>query len=239
MNGWLGVLGGMGPLATADFLQKLTRNSAAGIDQEHVPVLMYGDCRIPDRTQAIVGQGPSPRDALLKGVRFLTEAGVSAICIPCNSAHHWFDEMQAETSVPIIHIAKATVHHIRKTNGIARKVGVMSTLGTYRTGIYRDQLERAGYEVMVPTDEEFDSHVSPGIALVKANRIAHAETLFDEIASRLLSRGAEVIVLGCTEIPLGMQSHVSGQPAVFVDSSDALALAAIDFLQGKSAADGL
>lgn len=238
MKGWLGVLGGMGPLAAADFLCKLARNSVAGVDQEHVPVVMYGDCRTPDRTKAIVGEGPSPRDSLLQGVRFLTDAGVSAICIPCNSAHHWFDEMQAETHIPIIHIAEATVDHIRKTNGVARKVGVMSTVGTYRTGIYRHQLEHAGYQVLAPTDTEFDSLVSPGIALIKANRITQAEALFDEIAGRLLRRGAEVIVLGCTEIPLGMQRHVSAQPEVFIDSSDALALAAIDFLQGRPTADG-
>ena len=85
MNHFLGVLGGMGPLATADFLSKLVQNTDAQIDQDHIPVLLYGDCTTPDRTASIVGKGPSPLDKLLAGIRFLNDSGVGAICIPCNT----------------------------------------------------------------------------------------------------------------------------------------------------------
>ena len=95
MADFLGVLGGMGPLATADFLRKLVKKTPAGIDQEHIPVLLYGDCTIPDRTANIVGGGLSPLPKLLDGIRFLNESGAKVICIPCNSAHCWYEEMQA------------------------------------------------------------------------------------------------------------------------------------------------
>ena len=89
----LGVLGGMGPLATADFLQKLTLATKAGRDQEHIPLIVYGDCTTPDRTAAVLGTGPSPLPQLLAGIEFLNAARVSAIAIPCNSAHCWHKDL--------------------------------------------------------------------------------------------------------------------------------------------------
>ncbi|MEY4941274.1 MAG: hypothetical protein RIQ93_3009, partial [Verrucomicrobiota bacterium] len=93
MRNSLGILGGMGPLATADFLKKLTQATKAECDQEHIPVVLYGDCATPDRTANVLGEGPSPLPHLLRGIAFLNAAGCAAIAIPCNSAHCWYDEM--------------------------------------------------------------------------------------------------------------------------------------------------
>jgi aspartate racemase len=103
----------------------------------------------------------------------------------------------------------------------------MSTLGTFETGIYRQALTDYGYEVLTPTREEFDSLVSPGIAAVKANLIDGANRSFDVVAKSLFERGADLIILGCTEIPIGMQRQCLADPALYVDSTDALALAAV------------
>lgn len=233
MSGFLGVLGGMGPLATADFLRKLAQNTVAGGDQAHIPVLMYGDCTTPDRTASIVGQGPSPLPQLLAGVEFLNRAGVRAICIPCNSAHHWYDALAAVSVAPILHIANASVDEVRRKKPSARVVGVMSTLGTFETGIYRRALADRGYEVLTPTREEFDALVSPGIAAVKANQVDEASRSFDVVAKSLFERGADLIILGCTEIPIGMQRQCLADPGLYVDSTEALALAAV-----RSFADG-
>jgi len=231
MSGFLGVLGGMGPLATADFLRKLVENTMAAQDQEHIPVLMYGDCTTPDRTASIVGRGVSPLPKLLEGIRFLDRAGAQAICIPCNSAHHWYDDMAAASSVPVLHIAQASVDEVRRKMPEARVVGVMSTLGTYETGLYRNALHTHGYEVLAPTRGEFDTLVSPGIADVKANLIDAASRSFSVAAQSLLDRGADIIILGCTEIPLGMQRQVRANPSLYVDSNDALAVAAVRFFE--------
>jgi aspartate racemase len=234
MKDFLGVVGGMGPLATADFLRKLVKKTPASVDQEHIPVMLYGDCTTPDRTASIVGAGDSPLPQLLEGVRFLNRAGAKAICVPCNSAHCWFDEMQAASDVPIFHIVRASAGQVRRKNPDAKVVGVLSTLGTYSTGIYKSALEMLGYAVVSPTMEEFETLVSPGIAMVKANNWMEAEAAYETAAQRLTERGAEMIILGCTEIPFGMERQYRANPSRFVDSNDALAEAVIDFFTAST-----
>lgn len=224
----LGVLGGMGPLATADFLQKLTLATRAGRDQEHIPVVMYGDCTTPDRTAAVLGTGPSPLPQLLEGIEFLNAARVSAIAIPCNSAHCWFQEMAAASLAPVLHIVEASARQVQRNNRKTERVGVLSTEGTHRMGIYRQTLEKMGFQVVTPTEEEFEQLVSPGIADIKGNRLQEAEVKFDTAADRLLDRGAQQIILGCTEIPLGMRPRALANPTTVVDSTQALVTAVLD-----------
>ncbi len=226
---FLGVLGGMGPLATADFLRKLVRRTQAETDQEHIPVLLYGDCTTPDRTASIVAGGPSPLPQLLDGIRFLNRNGARAICIPCNSAHAWFEEMQAASDAPLLHIVRASAGQVRVKNAAAKAVGVLSTFGTHRMGIYRKTLGDMGYTVVTPTEAEFETLISPAIAMNKANKWAEAEANYDEATKRLVDRGAEIIVLGCTEIPFGMERQYRANPAKFVDSNDALVEAVVAF----------
>ncbi len=237
MSGFLGVLGGMGPLATADFLRKLVKKTPASIDQEHIPVMLYGDCTTPDRTASIVGTGPSPLPKLLEGIALLNRSGARAICIPCNSAHCWFDEMQAASAAPLIHIVRASAQQIRRKNPAARTVGVLSTFGTHRMRIYRQTLDEMGYAVVTPTDDEFETLVSPGIAMMKANDWAGAEAAYEKASRLLTARGAEITVLGCTEIPFGMERQYRANPTKFVDSNDALVDAVLEvFAEGRIAA---
>jgi aspartate racemase len=231
MSNFLGVLGGMGPLATADFLRKLVENTPARTDQEHIPVLVYGDCTTPDRTENVLGRGPSPLPQLLAGIRHLIQSGAKAICIPCNSAHCWYDELAAASAVPVFHIVRASADQVRKKNPAARTVGVLSTLGTHRMGIYRATLVAMGFAVVTPTDAEFDTLVSPAIALIKANRLEEAEAIFARAAAQLRERGAEIIILGCTEIPIGMQRQYRETPGLFVDSNEALTLEVVAHFQ--------
>ncbi len=233
---FLGVLGGMGPLATADFLRKLVKKTPADVDQKHIPVLLYGDCTTPDRTASVVGKGPSPLPHLLAGIRFLSAQGARAICIPCNSAHCWYDEMQAASPVPVLHIVKASAEQVRRKNPVASRVGVLSTFGTHRMGIYRDTLSAMGYEVVTPSDHEFETLISPAIAMNKANKWTEAEHLYDAAAQSLWDRGAEIVVLGCTEIPFGMERQYRANPSRFVDSNDALVDAVLGLFVGAHSA---
>jgi aspartate racemase len=229
MLDFLGVLGGMGPLATADFLRKLVKKTPATIDQAHIPVMLYGDCTTPDRTASIVDGGPSPLPQLLDGIRFLNESGARAICIPCNSAHSWFDEMQAASRVPLLHIVRASAGQVRKKNPAAKSVGVLSTFGTHRMGMYRETLKELGYNVITPTDDEFETLISPAIAMNKANKWVEAEDFYARAAQSLVDRGAEITILGCTEIPFGMERQTRANPSKFVDSNDALVDAVLEF----------
>src|SRR5699024_1394419 len=119
----LGVLGGMGPAATADFLDKLAASTPAARDQEHIATLVYSDPTTPDRSDAMVAEGPDPLPALLHGIEFLSNAGVGAIAIPCNSAHFWYDQMQRATDAPILHIVDAVARSEERRVGTECQTG--------------------------------------------------------------------------------------------------------------------
>jgi aspartate racemase len=225
-NRILGVLGGMGPLASAHFMVRLTLLTPAATDQEHIPAVLWSDPRVPDRTRARAG-GPDPLPALQAGLDGLVAAGCGAVAIPCNTAHGWFDAMQAATPVPILHIVDAAAAALRKVapRGV---VGVMGTAATLAMRLYQTRLEALGWEVITPDDAEMARLVSPAIAVVKANRVAEAYAPLAETVTALAARGAQAVVLGCTEIPLGIQAGPwQSLPVPLVDTIDALALAAI------------
>jgi aspartate racemase len=222
----LGVLGGMGPLASAHFMLRLTVLTPAERDQDHIPTVLWSDPRVPDRTAARLGGGADPLPWLLRGVRGLRQAGCGAIAIPCNTAHGWYEQMAAE-GVPILHIVDAAAAELRKAapEGV---VGVMGTAGTLAMRLYQDRLERQGWRCIVPTDAEMATQVTPAIAEVKANRVSEAYAPLAGVVRALATRGARAVVLGCTEIPLGMAAgDWRSLPVPLIDTIDALALAAI------------
>ncbi len=222
----LGVLGGMGPLASAHFMLRLTLLTPAERDQDHVPAVLWSDPRVPDRTRGKLAGGADPLPWLLRGVRGLRAAGCGAIAVPCNTAHGWFDEMAAE-GVPVLHIVDAAATDLRRVlpQGV---VGVMGTAATLAMRLYQERLEQQGWRCITPTEAEMQTQVSPAIASVKANRVAEAYAPLASVVQALAARGAGAVVLGCTEIPLGIQAgpwETLGVPVI--DSIDALARASI------------
>jgi aspartate racemase len=222
----LGVLGGMGPLASAEFMRRLTLLTPAIRDQDHIPAVLWSDPRVPDRTAARLGGGEDPLPALLRGIRGLEAAGCAAIAIPCNTAHGWFEPMQAATALPILHIVDAAAKELARLGVPRGRIGVMGTAGTLAMRLYQTRLETRGYECLVPEPAEMEALVTPAIAQVKANDVAASHAPLAEAASRLASRGARAVVLGCTEIPLGIAAGPA-LPFPVCDTLDALARAAI------------
>jgi aspartate racemase len=222
----LGVLGGMGPLAGATFMQRMTVLTPAERDQDHIPAILWSDPRVPDRTAARLSGGEDPLPWLLRGIAGLEAAGCGAIAIPCNTAHGWFEGMQAATRLPILHIVHAAGDELLRQRVPAGPVGLMATTGTLAMRLYQDRLAARGYDCVVPTEEEQARIVMPAIELVKANRVAESYAPLAEVARRLIGRGARAVVLGCTEIPLGI---AAGPPLPFpvADTIDALARASI------------
>jgi aspartate racemase len=222
----LGVLGGMGPLASAQFMVRLTLLTPATRDQDHIPTVLWSDPRVPDRTVGRLSGGADPLPWLLRGIEGLQQAGCAAIAIPCNTAHGWYDTMRDAARVPILHIVDAAAVELERL-GIRRgRIGVMGTQATLAMRLYQDRLGALGWDCIEPSDGEMSHLVSPAIALVKANRVVDAYAPLAEVVSSLSGRGAASVVLGCTEIPLGIQAGPEPNTPV-VDTIDALARAAI------------
>lgn len=224
----LGVLGGMGPLASAQFMLRLTLLTPAERDQDHIPSVLWSDPRVPDRTRGKLAGGEDPLPWLLRGIAGLRQAGCGAIAIPCNTAHGWYQEMQQQAGVPILHIVDAAAADLRRLGVTPGCIGVMGTAATLAMRLYQQRLGALGWECIVPDDDQMQRLVSPAIAAVKANRVAEAYAPLAEVVGALAARGASAVVLGCTEIPLGIQAGPQDRlPVPVVDTIDALARAAI------------
>lgn len=227
----LGVLGGMGPLATVDFLQKLIEETPATHDQEHVPVIAYSVPQMPDRPPAITGNGESPLPYMIKGVHTLKRAGASAVAIACNTAHYWYDDLLREGGLPILHIADAACALLK-----GQRVGLLATTGTLQAGFYQQRLAARGLDCLLSTVEEQQTLVNPAIEHVKRNALPAAHTLATRAAMALLERGAQGVILGCTEIPLAIEHASSDASPWCIDATRALARQCVAWWQ--SSADG-
>lgn len=225
----LGVLGGMGPLATVDFLHKLVLATPAQADQEHVPTVVWNVPQIADRQKAIAGTGPSPLPQLLEGVARLNQAGATLIVMPCNTVHHWIEPLRAASAAPFLHIVDATLEALQRSGeGTApRRIGLIATKGALQTRLYQGRLEQHGYQVLENTLEELDALFTPGCYAVKRNEFDKGAALLEEAAGALVDRGAERLVLACTEVPLALAHGRSSLLARSVDPNQALAEAVI------------
>lgn len=231
MSQLLGVLGGMGPLATVDFLQKLIEETPAQRDQDHIPVIAYSVPQIPERPPAIVGNGESPLPHMLEGVRTLKRAGATAIAIACNTAHYWFDELVTHGGVPILHIADAACDAL---DANVSRVALMATDGTIAAGFYQKRLAALGKECLLCTPQDQQTLILPAIEHVKRTELVRAHALASQAARHLLDRGAQAIVMGCTEIPLAIEYERSSMSAYCVDATRALARACVQWWQNAA-----
>ncbi len=229
----LGVLGGMGPLASAQFMLRLTLLTPAERDQDHIPAVLWSDPRVPDRTRGKLSGGDNPLPWLLRGIAGLKQAGARAIAIPCNTAHGWYQEMLEAAGVPILHIVDAAAADLRRMGIGPGKIGLMGTAATLAMRLYQERLSGQGWECITPDHGQMAQLVTPSIALVKANRVQAAYEPLASVANALVARGATAVVLGCTEIPLGIQAGpAEGLHAPVIDTIDALARASIQWARG-------
>lgn len=185
----LGVLGGMGPLAGAAFALRVVQLTPAQRDQEHIPVMLYNDPSVPDRSSAYMAGGPSPLPAMLRGIGTLIAAGADCIATPCNTAHLWFDDMQAASSKPMLHIVDAVIEDLQRRGVRGGPIGILGTPATIALGLYQKGLRRAGFDVVEPIEEEVAQFCVPAIAAVKANRPEDGFAPCADGIRRLAARG--------------------------------------------------
>ena len=220
----LGILGGMGPAASAEFITRLIQQTPARCDQEHIPFVLWNDPRTPDRSTSLRNGDDRPLPYLIEGVQALKFSGCDLIAIPCNTAHFWYSEL-SRLNVKIIHIVDSVADALRAVN-VTGTIGVMGTHATVELGLYQYMLNKSGWDCITPTKEEMNNLVQPAIDLIKSGNIEEAHPMLMTVVKSLIDRGAKAVVLGCTEIPLSIKEvDESGIP--LINSIDSLVKVAI------------
>lgn len=227
----IGIIGGMGPLATADLFTKIVESTPAKKDQDHPRIVIDNNPEIPDRTAHMLGDGADPRPLLIATARNVEKMGASFMVIPCNTAHFFHPDIQAAVNVPVLHIVKEVARHL---SGKVKRVGLLASSGTLQTHLYEDGLREAGIESIVPTGADQDA-VMDAIYGVKGGDLKKGRELSLQIGVKLVSMGAEAVIAGCTEIPLVL--HDGDLVVPVIDATRILAQAcvreALGDLQGR------
>ena len=224
----IGIIGGMGPLATADLFRKIVCHTKASCDQEHIHILIDNNTAIPDRTAALLHGGEDPLPQMKKSAHWLELGGADCLIMPCNTAHNYHTALQKEVSIPILNMIELTCGEL-KERGIDC-AGLLATTGTVQTGIYQSAADRYGIRLLTP-DEFGQAAVMDMIYRgVKAGAGEYDTTAVEDVVSALFTAGAQTMILGCTELPLAAELyHLAFQT---VDPTMELAKGAIRFAGG-------
>lgn len=221
----VGVLGGMGPEATLDFFAKVLAATPAARDQEHLRLLIDNDPRVPDRSAGIAGTGPSPGPALAAMARRLERAGADFLVMPCNSAHAFRAAIDEAVAVPLLSIVEeAAAEALRRRPGLAT-AGVLATAGTMDAGLYREALEARGVAVLEPRGADRERLMELIYAVKAGDKGPEVRAGMAALGEALVREGAEVVLAGCTEVPLALADGDLSVP--LVDTTEALALATV------------
>lgn len=217
----VGIIGGMGPLATADLFEKIIKYTNAKSDQENIPVLIYSNPQIPDRTAAILNGGKSPVEELVSTGMVLESMGADLLCMPCNSAHYFHEQIQEHLKAPLINMVKLTVDYLEKEG--FKKVAVLGTLSTIRANIYNDFIDKTNIESIEISDQLIEQLNYVIYDVVKANDFDKDIKEFQNLLRDIMqNEKVDAFILACTELPILFEKYKIDLPSV--DPTDILAL---------------
>ena len=200
VNKLLGVIGGLGPMATARFLELVTAMTDAETDQQHIPMLIYSCPAIPDRTDYILDfSRPSPLPAMLDVGNRLARQGATVLAIPCFSAHYFYDSLAQGVPVPVIHGVRETALRLKEQG--AASAGLLATSGSIRSRLFQRELEALGIRPILPAPERQEDVMHLIYQNLKAG-LPPEEDRFFRVKQDLQDQGAEAVILGCTELSL-------------------------------------
>ena len=226
----IGIIGGMGPLATADLFEKIVLHTRASCDQDHLRVLIDNNTNIPDRTEAVLHGGADPAPELIRSARGLERQGAELLMMACNTAHCFYEAVQSAVSVPVLDMIRLTARALEE-RGI-RTAGLLATDGTVETGIYQRRFEGTGIRLLTPDPAGQRAVMDMAYRGVKAGRRDYDTGDARRAMEDLLRRGAEILILGCTELPPAISLYRLDFPTA--DPTLELALAAIRFAGGET-----
>ncbi len=227
MKKTIGILGGMGPMATADLFRKIIEGTKASRDSEHIRVYIDSDAAVPDRTAAILHGGEDPVPEMTTALRHLEACGADCILMACNTAHHFLPRLQEMTKTPILDMPAITARRCRELYP-GRRAAVLGTTGTLDTGLYDRALKREGVPFLLPDDKQRAELMRFIYDVVKASKPFEPESEnWSLLLDGLRQRGADYFILACTELPI--LANALGDPGPFLDPTKELAREAILF----------
>jgi len=212
-----GVIGGMGPEATVDFMARVIAATPASTDQEHVRLLVDQNPKVPSRQAAQVGKGEDPGPAMVAMAKGLEQGGADFLVMPCNTAHAFAQPVRSAVSIPLVSIIDVTVDACREYEN----VGVLTTPGCFDAGLYQDALATAGLAAVLPDETEVAEMMRLVAAVKSGDRSEAIARGMRSLAAALVDRGAQAVVAACTEIPLVLTPDMLDVP--LVSSTDVLA----------------
>lgn len=195
----VGIMGGMGPLATVDLMHKIIQLTPAKNDQDHIHLIVDNYPQIPDRTSAIIGNGNDPLPFMKQSAKRLEQAGADLLVIACNTAHYYLQDIQDTIKVPIINMPNETARFIDEVG--PRCVALLATDGTMKTMLYQNSLRERGVDVLEP-DDNTQAKIMEGIYAVKSGDFAKGKNLLVHASEMMINQGAQAVIAGCTEIPI-------------------------------------
>ena len=223
----IGILGGMGPLATADLFRKIVTMTEASCDNDHIRIYIDNNAAIPDRTAAILSGGADPVPVMAESLKKLEACGADCIIMPCNTAHYFLPRLQAMTDIPILSMLDATAESCAKAFP-GKTAAILATKGTLATGLYERALTNQHVPYLAPKAAEQDALMRVIYDGVKAS--AKPETYrrdMKRVITTMTNRGADYFILGCTELPVAAELLKLTVPTI--DPTTELARAAIRF----------
>ena len=226
----IGIIGGMGPLATADLFQKIILHTRASCDQEHLRVFIDSNTNIPDRTAALLHGGADPTPELVASAQGLERQGAEILIMPCNTAHNFYDAVQGSVSVPVLHMIRLTAQALAERG--VKKAGLLATDGTVQTGIYQCTFLSTGIELLTPEEEGQRAVMDMIYQGVKVGKRDYDASAARRAMESLTAQGAETLILGCTELPLAVELY--GLEFPVTDPTLDLALEAIRAAGGET-----
>ncbi len=227
MERTIGILGGMGPLATAELFRRIVEKTPAKRDQDHPRIIIYNNPKIPDRTAFILGRGPDPRPELIDSARKLESWGADFIIMPCNTAHFFAETIQKAINIPLVSMVEETAERIKEM-GI-KKVGLLATDGTVKGLVYHRALLKRGVSIAVPGKKDQRLVMKAIYGGVKAGNLGLGRELLLDVA-RKLERRVEGIIAGCTEVSVALKPGDLNIP--LIDPMDVIAEKAVKLALG-------
>jgi aspartate racemase len=224
----VGVLGGLGPEATVDFMARVVATTEASCDQDHIRMLVDHNPGVPNRHEAIAGNTPSVGPQLADMARGLEHAGADFLVMVCNTAHAYSDDIRAAVSIPFVSIIDVTIAAL--ANQSMRSVGIMAADGCLRAGLYQNALSQAGYDAITWSESELQQFMALVYRIKAGEKDDEIASGINRLATSLAFNGAEVLISGCTEIPLFMNADQA--PAPLLSSTDLLVQHTIKLAKG-------